>query len=69
MREPNTLVKAHCQGLGDGKREKFVLFIPDTEAIFLRFSLAFLQAICAMASFYYDQNPFRLNFVIPARFE
>ena len=41
MRESNTLVKALSEGLGDGKCEKFTNFIPDTEAIFLRFALAF----------------------------
>ena len=34
MREPNTLVKARCEGLGDGKRERFTNFIPDIGAIF-----------------------------------
>ena len=34
MREPITLVKSHCEGMGDGKREKFTNFIPDIGAIF-----------------------------------
>ena len=42
LREPNTLIKAHFERLGDGKTEKFTNFIPDTEANFLHFALAFL---------------------------